>query len=156
MSTSLGRLSSSVDTVPSRSASLRSQCAHWLWQSVFPCTRKRAMASPRWGSCLHFSQGSWPRSIERCTVQKIKVFTSVSTGSCTARRAVRTWFNSPSIKQRQPTLTGELPLFWWRWGELTSAAAEAGSQGKRAAGTFSDTAPVQLPLNKTETAHPDG
>ena len=70
------------------------------------------------GSCLHFSQGSVTRESEHCTVRKIGVFTSLRTGSCTARRAVRTWFNSPSIKQRQPTLTGELPLFWWRWGEL--------------------------------------
>ena len=41
---------------------------------------------------------------------------------------------------------GEL-LFWQREKDSTSAAAEAGSRGKRATGTFSNTAPVRILSN---------
>ena len=50
---------------------------------------------------------------------------------------------------------GEL-LFWQREKDSTSAAAEAGSRGKRAPGTFSNTAPVRILLNMKRTTRPNG
>ena len=47
-------------------------------------------------------------------------------------------------------------LFWCARGDLTSAAVEAESRGKRAPGTFSNTAPVQVPSLQKEISHPFG
>ena len=51
-----------------------------------------------------------------------------------------------SNEKKQPARMGEL-LFWQREKDSTSAAAEAGSRGKRATGTFSNTAPVRILSN---------
>ena len=62
--------------------------------------------------------------------------------------------SSPVLARRNQPPIRVTDSFWCARGDLTWPAGQAGSRGKRAPGTFSNTAPVRFPIRCQKKRHP--